>query len=86
MNFKNREEQVDPNGSRKEGGKDLLWPRKQRRCAVELWYEQVDAVANGEAGARHDDDGGAQVRRSRKEEERMKGYWKEKKGVLCRYL
>ena len=73
MNFKNREEQGNPNGSRKEGGKDLLRPRKQRRRAAELWYEQVDAVADDEAEARLDDDGGAQVRKHREEEEGMKG-------------
>ena len=73
MNFKNREEQGNPNGSRKEGGKDLLRPRKQRRCAAELWCEQVDAAADGEAEARLGDDGGTQVRRRREEEEGMKG-------------
>ena len=34
MNLKNSEEQGNPNGSRKEGGKDLLRPRKQQRA---LW-------------------------------------------------
>ena len=62
---KNRE---NPNES-KEGGKDLLRPRKQRRCAAGLWYEQVDAAADGEAEARLDDGGGAQVRRCHEEEE-----------------
>ena len=73
MYLKNREEQGNPNGSRKEGEKDLLWPWKQRRCAAELWCEQVDAAADGEAEARLDDDSGAQVRRRREEEEGMKG-------------
>ena len=72
MNFKNREEQGNPNES-KEGGKDLLRPRKQRRCAAELWNEQVDAAANGAAEARLDDGGGAQLWGRREEEEGMKG-------------
>ena len=36
MNFKNREEQGNPNGSRNEGGKDLLRLQKQRRGAAEF--------------------------------------------------
>ena len=73
MNLKNREEQGNPNGSRKEGGKDLLQPRKQRKGAVELWCEQVDAAADDEAEARFEDDGGARVRGRREEEEEMNG-------------
>ena len=57
----------------KEGGKDLLRPRKQRRCAAGLWYELVDAAADGEAEARLDDGDDAHVQRRRKEEEGMKG-------------
>ena len=83
----NCEEQGNPNGSRKEGGKDLLRPRKQRRCVVELWYKQVDAAADGEAEARLDDGGGARVRRRcEEEEEGMKRQRKEKKGILRLYL
>ena len=52
---------------------DLLGLRKQWRCAAELWCEQVDAAADGEGEARLGDDGGAQVRRRREEEEGMKG-------------
>ena len=73
MNLKNSEEQGNPNGSRKEGVKDLPRPWKQRKGAVELWCEQVDAVANGEAEARFEDDGGARVRGRREEEEEMNG-------------
>ena len=73
MNLKNSEEQGNPNGSRKEGGKDLLRPRKQRKGAVELWCEQVDAAADGEAEARFKDDGSAWVRGRREEEEEMNG-------------
>ena len=49
MNLKNSEEQGNPNGSKKERGKDLLRRRKQRKGVVELSCEQVDAAANGEA-------------------------------------
>ena len=73
MNCKSREEQGNPNGSRKEGGKDSLRPRKQRKGVVELWCEQVDAAANGEAEAEFEDDGGARVRGRRGEEEAMNG-------------
>ena len=73
MNLKNSEEQGNPNGSRKEGGKELLRPRKQRKGAVELWCEHVDAAADGEAEARLGNDGGAQVQRRREEEGGMKG-------------
>ena len=68
-----QEQRGNPNGSRKEGGKDLLRPRKQRKGAVELWCEQVDAAADGEAEARFEDDGGARVRGRREEEEEMNG-------------
>ena len=73
MNLKNSEERGNPNGSRKEGGKDLLRPWKQRKGAVELWCEQVDAVADDEAEAWFEDDGGARVRGRREEEEEMNG-------------
>ena len=73
MNLKNSEEQGNPNGSRKEGGKDLLRPRKQRKGVVELWCEYVDVAADGEAEARFEDDGGARVRGRREEEEEMNG-------------
>ena len=73
MNLKNSEEQGNPNGSREEGGKDLLRPRKQRKGVVELWCEQVDAAADGEAEARFEDDGSARVRGRREEEEEMNG-------------
>ena len=55
-------------------GKDLLWPRKQRRCAAELWCEQVDAAADGEAEARFGDDGqrsGAKMSQGRRREENL---------------
>ena len=73
MNLKNSEEQGNPNGSKKERGKDLLRRRKQRKGAVELWCEQVDAAANGEAEAEFEDDSGARVRGRREEEEEMNG-------------
>ena len=73
MKLKNNEEQGNPNGSKKEGGKDLLRSRKQRKGAVELWCEQVDAAADDEAEARFEDDGGARVRGCREEEEEMNG-------------
>ena len=40
---------------------------------MELWCEQVDAAADGEAEARFEDDGGARVRGRREEEEEMNG-------------
>ena len=40
---------------------------------MELWWEQVDAAADGEAEAEFDDDGGAWVRGRREEEEEMNG-------------
>ena len=73
MKLKNNEEQGNPNGSKKEGEKDLLQPRKQRKGAVELWCEQVDAAADDEAEARFEDDGGARVRGRGEEEEEMNG-------------
>lgn len=69
MNCKSHEEQRNPNGSRKEGEKDSLRPRKQRKGPVELWCEQVDAAADGEAEARFEDDSGTRVRGRREEEE-----------------
>ena len=87
MNLKNSEEQGNPNGSMKETGKDLLQRRKQRKGVVELWCEQVDAAANGEAEAEFEDDGGAWVRGRREEEEEMSGYRKEKKrGLLSLFI
>ena len=68
-----QEQRGNPNGSRKEGGKDLLQPWKQRKGAVELWCEQLDAAANGEAEVEFEDDGGARVLGCREEEEEMNG-------------
>ena len=73
MKLKNSEEQGNPNGSKKEGGNDLLRPRKQRKGAVELWCKQIDAAANGEVEAEFEDDGGARVRGRREEEEEVNG-------------
>ena len=73
MNFENSEEQGNPNVSRKEGGNDLLRRRKQRRWVAELGKEHDDEAADAEAEARSEDDGGAQVRGHRKEEEGLKG-------------
>ena len=46
--------------------------RKQRRITAFLWYDQVDAAADGETKAKLGDGGGAQVQRCRKEEEEVK--------------
>ena len=73
MNLKNSEEQGNPNGSKKERGKDLLRGQKQWKGAVELWCKQVDAAANGGAEAEFEDDGGARVWGRWEEEEEMNG-------------
>ena len=73
MNLKNSEEQGNPNGSKKERGKDLLRRRKQRKGAVELWCKHVHVAANGGAEAEFEDGGGARVRGHREEEEEMNG-------------
>ena len=53
-------------------GKDIQRLLKQRRYTADLWCNQVDAAANGEAEAKLGNGGGARVQRCHNEEEEAK--------------